>query len=132
MDPIIEAHVRDSGLVVVDVAAADDAPALAFQQMLADRWARATAEHTTRDAGEPGVRLRCYLDLNQPVGWDAPADAPPQVLAEVQQVHVHVAVGGVDLHGVEAVDEENWGTVSMTSSGPKDSMCCGPMGSTRV
>ncbi|MCX5355845.1 DUF6207 family protein (plasmid) [Streptomyces mirabilis] len=31
--------------------------------MLAERWATAKAEHTTRDAGEPGVRLRCYLDL---------------------------------------------------------------------
>ncbi|MGY4744560.1 DUF6207 family protein [Streptomyces sp. ATMOS53] len=27
------------------------------------RWR--AAEHTTRDAGEPGVRLRCYLDLRQ-------------------------------------------------------------------
>ncbi|MGA5895097.1 DUF6207 family protein [Streptomyces venetus] len=68
MDPINEVHVSGPGLVVVDVAAADDDTALAFQQMLADRWARATADRTTRDAGEPGVRLRCYLDLNQPVG----------------------------------------------------------------
>ncbi|MFI1727231.1 DUF6207 family protein [Streptomyces sp. NPDC020489] len=50
----------EPGLVVVD-----DAIALAFQQMLADRWATATAEDTTRDPGEPGVRLRCYLDLRQ-------------------------------------------------------------------
>jgi hypothetical protein len=85
MDPINEAHVREPGLVVVDVAAADDATAMAFQQLLADQWATATAEQTTRDAGQPGVRLRCYLDLNQPGGSDAPADAPPQVLAEVQQ-----------------------------------------------
>ncbi|MFJ8596566.1 DUF6207 family protein [Streptomyces sp. NPDC093598] len=35
-------------------------PALTFQQLLAERWATATAERTTRDAGEPGVRLRCY------------------------------------------------------------------------
>ncbi|WP_325063608.1 MULTISPECIES: DUF6207 family protein [Streptomyces] len=26
---------------------------------------RRTAEHTTRDAGELGLRLRCYLDLRQ-------------------------------------------------------------------
>ncbi|MFF1284521.1 DUF6207 family protein [Streptomyces sp. NPDC058299] len=26
---------------------------------------RRAAEHTTRNAGEPGVRLRCYLDLRQ-------------------------------------------------------------------
>ncbi|WP_435876797.1 DUF6207 family protein [Streptomyces achromogenes] len=33
--------------------------------MLAGRWATTTAEHTTRDPGQPGVRLRCYLDLRQ-------------------------------------------------------------------
>ncbi|MFF7098516.1 DUF6207 family protein [Streptomyces rubradiris] len=33
--------------------------------MLARRWAAATAERTTRDPGQPGVRLRCYLDLRQ-------------------------------------------------------------------
>ncbi|MEU3862734.1 DUF6207 family protein [Streptomyces sp. NPDC028722] len=82
MNPINEVHVSESGLVVVDVAAADDATALAFQQLLADRWAMATAEHTTRDAGEPGVRLRCYLDLRQPTGpTAASAGAVPEVSA---------------------------------------------------
>ncbi|MFJ3799857.1 DUF6207 family protein [Streptomyces sp. NPDC090088] len=52
MDRINEAHVSEPGLVVVDVAAADDATALAFQQLLADRWATSLARHTTRDAGE--------------------------------------------------------------------------------
>ncbi|MDX2557245.1 DUF6207 family protein [Streptomyces stelliscabiei] len=65
MDLIHETHVSEPGLLVVDVAAADDATVLAFQQMLADRWATATAQHTTRDTGQPGVRLRCYLDLRQ-------------------------------------------------------------------
>ncbi|MFE2038476.1 DUF6207 family protein [Streptomyces scopuliridis] len=65
MDPINETHVCRPGLVVVDVAAADDAAALAFQQLLADCWATATAPRTTRDAGQPGVWLRCYLGLHQ-------------------------------------------------------------------
>jgi hypothetical protein len=56
---------------VVDVAPADEATALAFQQLLADRCATATAtamaQRTTRDVGQPGVRLRCYLDLRRPV-----------------------------------------------------------------
>ncbi|MFF9025731.1 DUF6207 family protein [Streptomyces eurythermus] len=65
VNPINETHVREPGLVVVDIAAADEATALAFQQMLAGRWATATAERTTRDPGQPGVRLRCYLDLRQ-------------------------------------------------------------------
>ncbi|MDN0199988.1 DUF6207 family protein [Streptomyces sp. S.PNR 29] len=52
-------------MVVVDVAAADDATALAFQRLLADRWATAMAEHTARDAAQSGVRLRCHRDLRQ-------------------------------------------------------------------
>ncbi|MGW1674765.1 DUF6207 family protein [Streptomyces sp. NPDC002324] len=40
-------------VVVVDVAAADDDTALAFQQLLAERWATATTERMTRDAGGP-------------------------------------------------------------------------------
>ncbi|MEV7737821.1 DUF6207 family protein [Streptomyces sp. NPDC088921] len=77
MNPINEAHVSEPGLLVVDVAAADDATALAFQQLLAERWVTATAETTTRDAGEPGVRLRCYLDLHQQL--TAAAVAGPSV-----------------------------------------------------
>ncbi|MBB4796216.1 hypothetical protein BJY54_006920 [Streptomyces nodosus] len=85
MDPINAVHVSRPGLVVVDVAAADDATALAFQQLLADRWATATAEQTTRDAGEPGVRLRCYLDLSQSVGSDALAEVLLRLRAEGQR-----------------------------------------------
>ncbi|MER7841529.1 DUF6207 family protein [Streptomyces sp. NPDC096040] len=66
MDPIHEMQVSEPGLVVVDVAAVDEETAFAFQQLLADQWATATTQRTTRDAGEPGVRLRCYLDLRQP------------------------------------------------------------------
>ncbi|MFF5437982.1 DUF6207 family protein [Streptomyces achromogenes] len=65
VNPINERHVREPGLIVVDSAAAGDATALAFQQMLAGRWATATAERTTRDPGQPGVRLRCHLDMRQ-------------------------------------------------------------------
>ncbi|MFE1444157.1 DUF6207 family protein [Streptomyces sp. NPDC058739] len=65
MKPIIEAHLAQPGLVVVEIAAADDATAFAFQDQLAARWATAPAERTTRNPGEPGVRLRCYLDLRQ-------------------------------------------------------------------
>ncbi|MEU9653852.1 DUF6207 family protein [Streptomyces sp. NPDC048110] len=53
-------------LVVVDVAAADDETAFAFHTALAVRWATTSVERTTRDASQPGVRLRCYLDLRQP------------------------------------------------------------------
>ncbi|WP_269801042.1 DUF6207 family protein [Streptomyces jeddahensis] len=33
-----------------------------FQAALSARWAPATAQRTTRQPGEPGVRLRCYRD----------------------------------------------------------------------
>ncbi|WP_373315006.1 DUF6207 family protein [Streptomyces umbrinus] len=65
MGPINETHVAEPGLAVVDVVAADDDTALAVQQLLATRWATATADRTTREPGEPGVRLRCYLDVRQ-------------------------------------------------------------------
>ncbi|MEU9977633.1 DUF6207 family protein [Streptomyces sp. NPDC051014] len=65
-------------------SAGNDDTTLAFQQLLTDRWATSTGERTTHDVGQPGVRLRCYLDLNQPVVPVAPADALPQVLAEAQ------------------------------------------------
>ncbi|MFJ4979212.1 DUF6207 family protein [Streptomyces coeruleorubidus] len=55
-----------AGLAAV-VAAADDESALAFQQLLADRWATAPGEQLTRDSGQPGVRLRRFLDLRQPL-----------------------------------------------------------------
>jgi hypothetical protein len=71
MEPIQEAHVREPGQLVVDVAAADDATALKFQEALAGMWATSTAQRTTRDAGQPGVRLRCNLDLRQPIGSQA-------------------------------------------------------------
>ncbi|MFJ4276128.1 DUF6207 family protein [Streptomyces coelicoflavus] len=73
MDPIHETHVSQPGLVVVDVAAANDATALAFQQLLAERWATATAQETVRDAGQSGVRLRCFLDLRQELTPAGPA-----------------------------------------------------------
>ncbi|MGW0572968.1 DUF6207 family protein [Streptomyces tauricus] len=63
MKPINDAHVARPGLAVVDIAAADDATAFALQHLLAAHCAIAPADRITR---EPGVRLRCFLDLRQP------------------------------------------------------------------
>jgi hypothetical protein len=63
MRQIKEAHVAAPGLAVVEVVAADDETAFAIQELLAARCAIAPAERTTREPGEPGVRLRCFLDL---------------------------------------------------------------------
>lgn len=68
MKPISEAHVAQPGLAVVDVAACDDQTAFVVQELLAGRWATASADRTTRVPGEPGVRLRCYLDVRQELG----------------------------------------------------------------
>lgn len=68
MNPINEVHVHEPGLAVVDITAADPTTALALQEALAAQWATATADRVTRDPGQPGVRLRCYLDLRQPLG----------------------------------------------------------------
>ncbi|MFI7182110.1 DUF6207 family protein [Streptomyces anthocyanicus] len=43
---------------------------------LAARWATTSVERTTRDAGQPGVRLRCYLDLRQPINASSQAPTP--------------------------------------------------------
>jgi hypothetical protein len=45
--------------------AADEETAFAVQGLLAARWGIAPADRTTREPGEPGVRLRCFLDLRQ-------------------------------------------------------------------
>ncbi|WP_268240804.1 DUF6207 family protein [Streptomyces lacrimifluminis] len=52
MDPIQEVHVAEAGQLVVDIAAADDATALKFQEALAGLWATSTEEGPTRDAGQ--------------------------------------------------------------------------------
>ncbi|MGH3312432.1 MAG: DUF6207 family protein [Streptomyces sp.] len=44
-----EIHLREPGLIVVDLAAVDNRTAFAFQQVLASRWATATADRTTLD-----------------------------------------------------------------------------------
>jgi hypothetical protein len=56
------------GLLVVQVAAADDDTALAFQDAGAARWATAAADRATHEPGQPGVRLCFYLDLRQELG----------------------------------------------------------------
>ncbi|MFF3488693.1 DUF6207 family protein [Streptomyces sp. NPDC002701] len=65
MRPIHDAHIALPGLAVVDIAAADDATAFAIQNLLATHHAIAPADRTTREPGEPGVRLRCFIDLRQ-------------------------------------------------------------------
>ncbi|CAM5305302.1 DUF6207 family protein [Streptomyces griseomycini] len=66
MDVINEVHVSEPGLVVVDVAAADDRTAFTFQEALASLWTSTAVERTTHVPGQPGVRVRCHLDTRRP------------------------------------------------------------------
>ncbi|MCX5254997.1 DUF6207 family protein [Streptomyces canus] len=68
MRPNQDTHVEQPALAVVEVAAADDETSLAVPDLLAARCAIAAADRTTREPGEPGVRLRCFLDLRQAPG----------------------------------------------------------------
>lgn len=65
MDVMHEVQVSEPGLVVVDIAAADDRTAFAFHTALAAMWAITAVERMSRGPGQPGVRLRCYLDMRQ-------------------------------------------------------------------
>ncbi|WP_203592119.1 MULTISPECIES: DUF6207 family protein [unclassified Streptomyces] len=75
MEAINDVHVSEPGLIVVDVAA-DDETAFAFHAALSARWATTSVERTTRDADQEGVRLRCYLDLRQPLTEPAGTGGP--------------------------------------------------------
>ncbi|QIY93058.1 DUF6207 family protein [Streptomyces sp. S1D4-11] len=65
MRPIRDVHVSEPGLVVIDVAAMDDATVFAVQTAIARMWAASPADTTHQDPGQPGVRLRLYADLRQ-------------------------------------------------------------------
>ncbi|MFE7765880.1 DUF6207 family protein [Streptomyces sp. NPDC057438] len=62
------------GWPVVEAAAADDETAFAVQEPLAARCVTAPADRTTREPGERGVRLRCFLDLRQELGSEHQAE----------------------------------------------------------
>ncbi|MER7694932.1 DUF6207 family protein [Streptomyces sp. NPDC097610] len=79
MGPINEVHVGEPGLAVVEIAACDDQTALAVQELLSERWATSTADRTTRDPGQPGVRLRCYLDVRQELSPPHRTSVPGEV-----------------------------------------------------
>jgi hypothetical protein len=64
MKPISEAHVAQRGLAAVDVAACDDQTAFVIQELLARRWATASAVRRPRCRASP-VHGRCYLDVRQ-------------------------------------------------------------------
>ncbi|MCZ9349313.1 DUF6207 family protein [Streptomyces mutabilis] len=71
-----EVHLSEPGLIVVDIAAANDEAAFAFHSELATRWATTSVERTTHEPGRRGVRLRCCLDMRQPLNPPGQPDDP--------------------------------------------------------
>ncbi|MGA5506972.1 DUF6207 family protein [Streptomyces umbrinus] len=57
VDPIQETHVSEPGLLVIDAAGIDDDTVFALQ-----------------DVGQPGVRLRLYVDLRQVLAQTSPSE----------------------------------------------------------
>ncbi|MFI9255241.1 DUF6207 family protein [Streptomyces sp. NPDC053069] len=66
-------HARSEGFGEL-VLLRDDATVFAFQTAIARLWGTSTAEHTTRDVGQSGVRLRMYTDLRQVIKEGAPTE----------------------------------------------------------
>lgn len=62
MRPFDAVHVSEPGLVVVEVAASDEATALAAVAELGARWATSGPSEVWREIGEPGVRVRTYAN----------------------------------------------------------------------
>ncbi|WP_225891568.1 DUF6207 family protein [Streptomyces dioscori] len=69
--PIQETHLSETGLLVLDMAGLDDTTVYAFQDAIARTWA-ATVDRTTRAPGQPGARVRMYVDLRQPLTQASP------------------------------------------------------------
>ncbi|ALV39357.1 DUF6207 family protein [Streptomyces sp. CdTB01] len=82
MDPIREAHLSEPGLLVIDVAGFDDETVFAFQAAIARIWGTSPAERSTRDVGQPGVRLRMYADLRQALDEASPQERAPSTGTE--------------------------------------------------
>lgn len=91
VDPIQETHLSEPGLLVIDVAGRDDDTVNAFQSALARTWATAI-DRTARDPGQPGVRVRIYVDLRQGLAQTPP---PERALVAGAQEAGSVTTGGV-------------------------------------
>lgn len=59
-------HIREPGLVVFDITAADEATARAVMEDLQQWWATSGIAPVRSDPGAAGVRARVYADIRRP------------------------------------------------------------------
>ncbi|MFF8919021.1 DUF6207 family protein [Streptomyces sp. NPDC015032] len=59
-------HIAGPGLVVLDIAAADEGTLRAVMEGLQRQWATSGVTPVRRLPGEPGVRARVYADVRRP------------------------------------------------------------------
>ncbi|MEU2957218.1 DUF6207 family protein [Streptomyces xanthochromogenes] len=69
--PIDEQHIKESGLVVLDVTGKDEDTVRAVLVALSERWATSGIVPIRRDPGEPGVKARIHADILRPGGNEA-------------------------------------------------------------
>ncbi|MEU1798222.1 DUF6207 family protein [Streptomyces californicus] len=71
MKEVGEQHLTESGLVVLDITAADDETARRVVAELSQRWATSGPPVLRRTPGLPGVSARVYADIRR-TGTEAP------------------------------------------------------------
>ncbi|MBT2539666.1 hypothetical protein J7E99_02815 [Streptomyces sp. ISL-44] len=60
-----EQHIAESGLVFMDVTAADEDTVLAVMETLQHQWATSGITPVRRELGELGVKVRVYADVRR-------------------------------------------------------------------
>ncbi|MFI6730184.1 DUF6207 family protein [Streptomyces sp. R-74717] len=65
MEPIHAQHLSEPGLVVLDIAAADEATAQAVMTALEQQWATSGIGPVRKVPGEPGAKARMYADTRR-------------------------------------------------------------------
>ncbi|MGW0467763.1 DUF6207 family protein [Streptomyces sp. NPDC003027] len=74
---IDERHIAESGVVVLDVTAADQDTIRTVWEGVQQLWATSGITSVLRTPGEAGVRARVYAGIRRPGTTDEPGWAPP-------------------------------------------------------
>ncbi|MGW7056650.1 DUF6207 family protein [Streptomyces sp. NPDC054887] len=66
MEQVDEQHIREPGLVVLDITAADEETIRVVMAGLQRQWATPGITPVWRTPGESGVKARMYADIRRP------------------------------------------------------------------